>query len=164
MEVPYPGPAEVIMLMRRVSTTCIVVLLVAGLGLTMGCWKSNDDSEVPAADAVPNEQPVDLGRDDMAALPGADVDLQLLSEFPYHLRQVSSMAPDAIFGYYDEFFGNRGWSVETALDPLNGASVHTYRLDHELAAVSVRELEPGRHEVLLNRRELREEEKTASSN
>ncbi len=139
---------------RNFGSFVCVLVLGACLGLTTSCWKTTDEPE-PAVAEQPPAQPVDLGRDDMAALPGANVDMQLLEQFPYFLRQESSMSPDAVFAYYDGFFTDRGWSVEASIDPITQAQTHRYRLGNELAFVSIRELAPNQNEVVLSRRELK---------
>jgi len=141
---------------RQISTIVCVVALGACLGLTAACWKT--DKPEPAVADKPPAKAVDLGRDDMAALPGAEIDTQLLEQFPYFLRQESSMSRDAVFAYYDEFFSGRGWVVEASIDPITQAGTHRYRLGNELAFVSIREIEPGRNEVVLSRRELKDGE------
>lgn len=141
---------------RQFSQLVVFVLVAAGLGLTTACWKSEEPEPSAAVDSV--EPPVDLGREDIAALPGADVDLELLDQFPYYLRQQSSMAPNEIFAYYDDFFGDHGWSVEASTDPITEGQIHIYRLGNEMAFVTVSATGNNRSEVVLSRRQARDDE------
>ena len=135
---------------------CVLSLIIC-LGLNCSCRKTKDQSE-PETVGGPTRSPVDLGRDDMVALPGAEVDTQLLEQFPHFLRQQSSMEADEVFAIYDAFFSDKGWSVESSLDPLSQNPVHRYRLGSELAFVTVTEVGQGLNEVTLSRREIRDDE------
>ena len=144
------------------STIVFVVLLTICVGMTIGCWKSDEGEDTGSAGPTGAAPAVDLARDDMATLPGADVDLPLLEQFPYHLRQESSLAEDEIFAYYDSFYEERGWTLEASTDPLMESRVHRYQLGEELAFLTISELEGGRREVTLTRRQLRDDEKIAA--
>jgi hypothetical protein len=137
-----------------------LIALVVALAVitTTACWKRDEaESVTPAATPTP----IDLNRDDMAALPGAEVDLPLLDQFPHYLRQESALTAEQIFTYYDEFFGARGWSVEVVNDPLarENSRTHRYSLGDELAFVKVVDRGGGRNEVFLSRRQLRDDER-----
>jgi len=150
------------MLNRHLETTICVLLIIACLGLSSACWKTDEQVESGVLEE-PTPLPMDLGRDDMAALPGANVDIKLLEQFPYFLRQESSMAEDEIFAYYDGFFAEHGWTVEASTDPLTESRIHRYQLGDELAFVSISELDGGRSDVTLSRRQLRDDEKAATN-
>lgn len=135
---------------RQIAHWTMVGFLIAAFGMTTACWKT-DESE-PEAVVEQSEPAIDLGREDMAALPSAEVDLKLLEDFPYYLRQESSQSAEAIYAYYDEFFSNKGWSVDINTDPLIGMVTHSYQLGDELAFVTVQEIGPGNNEVVLARR------------
>jgi hypothetical protein len=142
----------------RIAYLVTVGLVVASLALVSGCGRGDGPEPSPGAGSS-TPVPVVLGRDDMAALPGAEVDLKTLEDFPYHLRQESRMAPDTIFGYYDEFFASKGWDVERSVDPVTSGRVHRYRLADELAFVTVTPLDTGGVEVVLSRRSIRDDER-----
>jgi len=153
---------EVAVRRRHLPLTPWLALVVAIAVVTAtACWK-RDEAGPSALEATPT--PIDLNRDDMAALPGADVDLPLYDQFPHYLRQESSLTADQIFMYYDEFFGSRGWTVEVANDPMPGVTsqTHRYRLGDELAFVKVTPKRPGLSEVVLSRRQLRDDERPGS--
>lgn len=137
-----------------------VFALTACLVLNVACWKS----EEPEGEAIdrPSGSAIDLGRDDMAALPGAEVDTELLEQFPHYLRQESTESAAAIFAYYDDFFTGKGWAVAVSTDPIIQAEIHRYQLGDELAFVTIAELEGGRREVTLSRRQLRDDEREAA--
>lgn len=134
-----------------------VALVVASLSLMIGCWKSDE-----SPDEIMGGEAVDLGREDMAALPGAEIDLATFEQFPNQLRQESTLDSQTIYGYYDQFFADRGWTMEKSVDPLAGAEVHRYQLGDELAFLTVTEIDPTRNEVILARRALREDEKNTT--
>jgi len=142
---------------RHLGKIFCVISLVICLGLISAC-RETQDQVAPETAAGPAGSPVDLGRDDMVALPGAKVDIQLLEQFPDFLRQHSSMEADEIFAIYDAFFSDKGWSVESSLDPISQSPVHRYRLGSELAIVTVTEVGPDLNEVTISRRPIRDDE------
>ena len=136
-----------------------VFIVIACLVPNVACWKSEKpDGEAPEMPAGPG---IDLGRDDMAALPGAEVDTELLEQFPHYLRQKSTQSAEAIFAYYDDFFTGQDWTVSVSTDPIIQSEVHRYQLGDELAFVVIADLENGRREVTLSRRQLRDDERAA---
>lgn len=145
---------------RNLGMLICVSSLIICVGLNYSCRKTEDQPETVAAG--PTGSPVDLGRDDMVALPGAEVDTQLLEQFPHFLRQQTSMEADEVFSIYDAFFSDKGWSMESSLDPLSQNPVHRYRLGSELAFVTVTEVGQGLNEVTLTRREIRDDEIAAT--
>lgn len=147
---------------RSLPSIVTVTLLVVCLGLTVACWKSDDEPAAIVESGIPSGESVDLEREDMAALPGADVDLVNFKQFPDLLRQESTLTSQAIYSYYDKFFVDRGWKLESSIDPIMGAEVRRYQFGDELAFLTVTEIGPGRNEVILARRTLREDEKIPS--
>ncbi len=146
---------------RHLGTVFCVLSLTIGLGLNSACRRTQDQTE-PEKVSGPTGAPVDVGRDDMAGLPGAEIDIELFEQFPDFLRQQSSMAADEIFAIYDAFFAGKGWSVEASLDPVTQSPIRRYRLGSELAFVTVTEVGPDLNEVTLSRRVIRDDEISAA--
>jgi len=142
---------------QRITDLLIAGLVVLSAAILPGCRRAPEPAASPQA--APTPVPMDLQREDMAALPGASVDLQTLEDFPYYLRQESRMTADEVFGYYDDFFTGKGWSVEVSVDPITEGRVHRYRLGDELAFVTVSPVDSGGIEVVLSRRTLRDDER-----
>ena len=146
---------------RRFTSAILTTIIVICAGMSVSCWKSDDADIAEDTPTIEDLGPAeDLGRDDMAALPGAEIDTRTLEAFPYHLRQESSLDEDEIFAFYDGFFTERGWSLESSTDPITGGQVHRYQLGEELAFVTVTALDGGLNEVVLARRQVREDEST----
>ncbi len=149
------------MRVRRILSFWTVIAVLGCLGLTTGCWKS-DETPDPGGVAPPSAEEVQIERDDMTSLPGADVDLKLLEDFPSHLKQETTLSAGEVFAYYDDFFSDRGWSVDALVDPLMDVPVRRYQLDNELGFLTVTAIDDGRNEVLLTRRTLRDGERIPS--
>lgn len=147
------------MRIRRILSFWSTIAVLGCLGLTSGCWKSDETPDAGGV-ATPSAEKVQVERDDMASLPGANVDLVLLEDFPSHLQQETTLSAVEVFAYYDDFFSGRGWSKEALVDPLMNVPVHRYQLGNELAFLTVTAIDDGRNEVLLTRRALRDDERT----